>query len=214
MSKIVQQFAASKERKNIINTDKPNVSKTTGAKLSVKIGQTRAQENKRRKLDSQSSGGKNNTQEKESRVIYLGHVPNGFGETEMRRFFSQFGLVKRIKLFRSAKTGGSKGYAFVEFDSAETAKVVSEAMNGYYLLERQITSHVIPLSKHHEGMFKASKKRKLSEDSESEEEEDKIVTEMTAEKLEKKVESLRSSLRNKQKKLNDLGIDFEIAVPV
>lgn len=43
--------------------------------------------------------------------------------------------------------------------------------------------------------------------------EDKIVTEMSAEMREKKAESFRSSMRNKQKRLNDLGIDFEIAVP-
>ena len=41
-------------------------------------------------------------------TIYLGHIPKAFGETEMGKFFSQFGDVVKLKLFRSKKTKGSK----------------------------------------------------------------------------------------------------------
>lgn len=214
MSKIIQQLAASKERKNIINvkSNKANVE----PKVTLKVGQTRAQEEKKRKLANSSSTV--TTAPKESKVIYLGHIPNGFFEAEMRKFFSQFGLVKRIKLFRSEKTGGSKGYAFVEFDSPETAKIVAEAMNGYYIMERQFVSHVIPISKQHEGMFKANKKRKSADKDSEEESEDendkKLVAELTQEQFDASAEVIRSSLRKKQKKLADLGIDFEIKIPV
>lgn len=34
-------------------------------------------------------------------VIYLGHVPHGFYEEEMRQFFSQFGKVTNINIPRS-----------------------------------------------------------------------------------------------------------------
>ena len=51
----------------------------------------------------------------------------------MRKFFMQFGDVSKVKLFRSKKTKGSKGYAFIKFDSAATAKTVSDAMNGYFM---------------------------------------------------------------------------------
>ena len=219
MSKIIQKLAASKERKNIIK-DKTNLPVTSAPKLSVNVGQTRAQENKKRKAENSNPSAKTITQTKDSRVIYLGHVPNGFGESEMRKFFSQFGLVKRIKLFRSAKTGGSKGFAFVEFESAETARIVADAMNGYYLLERQVVSHVIPSSKHHDGMFKSTK-RKLSETDSSSvvkgaesDVEDKAAEELNEEQLQKAVTVHRSSMRNKQKKLAELGIDFDITIPV
>lgn len=36
-------------------------------------------------------------------VIYLGHIPHGFYENEMRQYFSQFGTVTRLKLARSKK---------------------------------------------------------------------------------------------------------------
>ncbi len=212
MSKIIQQLAASKERKNIIRDKSLPVA--SAPKLTVNVGQTRAQENKKRKLENANPSAKSGNHIKDSKVIYLGHVPNGFGETEMRKFFSQFGLVKRIKLFRSAKTGGSKGYAFVEFDSSDTAKIVSEAMNGYYLLERQVVSHVIPTAKHHDGMFKTLKRKIEETSTEESEAEDKIVAELTAEQKTVQANNYRSSMRNKQKKLAALGIDFEIEIPV
>jgi len=34
-------------------------------------------------------------------VIYVGHIPHGFYEQELRGFFSQFGTVTRVKLARS-----------------------------------------------------------------------------------------------------------------
>ena len=46
---------------------------------------------------------------KDRGTIYLGHIPFGFFEDEMRGFFSQFGTVTRLRLARSKKTGRSKG---------------------------------------------------------------------------------------------------------
>ena len=50
-------------------------------------------------------------------VVYLGHVPHGFYEKEMRAFFSQFGAVTRLRLSRSKRTGRSKGMSSEEIDS-------------------------------------------------------------------------------------------------
>jgi hypothetical protein len=36
-------------------------------------------------------------------VVYLGHIPHGFYEEQMKGFFSQFGLVNRIHLARNRK---------------------------------------------------------------------------------------------------------------
>lgn len=36
-------------------------------------------------------------------VVYVGHIPHGFYEDEMKRYFSQFGHVKRVKLSRNKK---------------------------------------------------------------------------------------------------------------
>lgn len=40
-----------------------------------------------------------------SGVVYLGHIPHGFYEDQMRGFFGQFGDIVRLRLSRSKKTG-------------------------------------------------------------------------------------------------------------
>jgi nucleolar protein 15 len=158
----------------------------------------------------------------ESCIIYLGHIPHGFFEVEMRKFFSQFGLVKRLKLFRSPKTNASKGYAFIEFETSDVAKVVSEAMSGYFIMDKQLVSHVVPTSKHHDGMFKSSRKRGLNSDEEEEAGNEacarstepvssiKIIDD---ESYEKALNQHVMRLRSKEKRLKAAGIDFKIPIP-
>ena len=72
-------------------------------------------------------------QSSKPRVLYVGSLPHGFYETQMRSYFGQFGDVLRVKVSRNKKTGKSKHYAFVEFKHAEVGEVVAKAMNGYLL---------------------------------------------------------------------------------
>jgi len=140
----------------------------------------------------------------ESSVIYLGHVAHGFYEKEMKRFFAQFGDIKRVKLFRSKKTGNSKGYAFIEFESAEVAKIVADAMNGYFLQERQLVCHVVPPSKLHEGMFLYSKKKTAPlaiEDGEG------VIA---VPRTEEQAKVFVKEQKKKMDKLKSLGIDFDV----
>ena len=88
-------------------------------------------------------------------MIYVGHIPHGFYEEEMKRYFSQFGTVTRLRLARSKKvscspspliqvypsypffqSGRSKGYAFVEFECDEVAKIVAGTMNNYLMFDK------------------------------------------------------------------------------
>ncbi|XP_020488869.2 MKI67 FHA domain-interacting nucleolar phosphoprotein [Labrus bergylta] len=89
-------------------------------------------------------------------VIYVGHLPLGLFEPQLKTYFEQFGKVQRLRLSRSKKTGGSKGYAFVEFDCDEVAKIVAETMNNYLMGERLIKCHVMPPEKVHEKLFDRS----------------------------------------------------------
>ena len=69
-------------------------------------------------------------------VVYLSRIPHGFYENEMRKYFSQFGTVTRLKLFRSKKTGRSRGFAFLEFQFSEVAAIVAETMNNYLMFNK------------------------------------------------------------------------------
>ncbi|CAH2305076.1 MKI67 FHA domain-interacting nucleolar phospho [Pelobates cultripes] len=80
-------------------------------------------------------------------VIYLGHIPKILHEPQLTEYFNQFGTVTRLRLSRSKKTGGSKGYGFVEFECDEVAKIVASTMNNYLFCERLLKCEFIPPEK-------------------------------------------------------------------
>lgn len=82
---------------------------------------------------------KRNKSSKEPRgVVFVGHIPFGFFEKQMRSFFSQFGAVTRLRLSRNKKTGRPKNYAFVEFLYEDVAKIVAETMDKYLMSGRML----------------------------------------------------------------------------
>jgi len=38
-----------------------------------------------------------------SAVVYVGRIPHGFYEEQMRAYFSQFGVIKNLRLSRNKK---------------------------------------------------------------------------------------------------------------
>ncbi|NXW72118.1 MK67I protein, partial [Hirundo rustica] len=52
-----------------------------------------------------------------------------------------------------SQTGGSKGYAFMEFESDDVAKIVADTMNNYLFSERLLKCHFVPPEKVHENLF-------------------------------------------------------------
>lgn len=76
-------------------------------------------------------------------VIYIAHLPLGFFEPQLNAFFSQFGEVSRVRLFRSRKTGHSKGYAFVEFGLREVAQIAAETLDKYRMFGRTLVCRLM-----------------------------------------------------------------------
>ncbi|KAI0565951.1 RNA recognition motif [Gracilaria domingensis] len=89
-------------------------------------------------------------------VLYLGHIPHGFYEKEMRSYFSQFGEVLRLRLSRSAKTARSRGYAFIEFAHKEVAQIAADAMDGYLMHKQKLVARFVPPEKIHADTFKGA----------------------------------------------------------
>jgi len=84
-------------------------------------------------------------------VLYFGHIPEGFFEQQMKAFLSQFGAVAKVRVSRSKRTGGSRGYAFVQMMDQAVANVVQKTMHGYILLGRTLVcQHVAPENVHDE----------------------------------------------------------------
>lgn len=153
---------------------------------------------------------KKNKSGKDSRldpgVIYVGHLPRGLFEPQLKSYFEQFGKVLRLRLSRSKKTGGSKGYAFVEYDCDEVAKIVAETMNNYLMGERLIKCHVIPPEKVHEKLFVGSQRKFKKPTQPAVARYNKAHTEEEIKKMTQKLLRKESKLR---KRLAEKGIDYD-----
>lgn len=68
-------------------------------------------------------------EKEEPGVIYIGRLPHGFYEHELKSYFSQFGPIRNLRLSRNKKSGKSKHFAFVEFEEASTAEIVAKTMD-------------------------------------------------------------------------------------
>lgn len=86
--------------------------------------------------------------------MYIGHLPHGFFEDEIKSYFSQFGKVVRVRVARSAKTGNYRGYGFIEFVDKEVARIAAETMNNYLMFNKVIKCQVIPKEKIHPDTFR------------------------------------------------------------
>ncbi|KAJ7324749.1 hypothetical protein JRQ81_017769 [Phrynocephalus forsythii] len=139
-------------------------------------------------------------------VIYVGHIPRGLFEPQLREFFSQFGTVKRLRLSRSKKTGGSKGYAFVEFEYDEVAKIVADTMNNYLFGERILKCQFLPPEKVHENLFKGCdrKFRKPSYPAVK-----RYNRQRTPQEEAKMTKRLLKKERQLRKRLAEKGIDYD-----
>ena len=89
-------------------------------------------------------------------VIYLGHIPYGFREEEIKEFFSQFGPVTRLRIARSKKTARPKGYAFIEFESLAIAAVAAETTDNRFMFDRRLVCNLVEDDKVHKDLFKNS----------------------------------------------------------
>ncbi|XP_047227595.1 MKI67 FHA domain-interacting nucleolar phosphoprotein isoform X1 [Girardinichthys multiradiatus] len=139
-------------------------------------------------------------------VVYVGHLPLGLFEPQLRSYFEQFGKVLRLRLSRSKKTGGSKGYAFVEFECDEVAKIVAETMNNYLMGERLIKCQVIPPEKVHEKLFVGSLRRFKRPSNPAVA---RYNRKRSAEEVSKMTERLLSKESKLRKKLAEQGVDYD-----
>lgn len=92
-------------------------------------------------------------------TVYLGRIPHGFYEHEMRQYFKQFGDITQLRLSRNKKTGNSKHYAFIQFSSGDVAEIVSKTMDSYLLFGHILKCKVVPEEQVHAGLWEGANKR-------------------------------------------------------
>ncbi|KNC97019.1 hypothetical protein, variant [Spizellomyces punctatus DAOM BR117] len=152
--------------------------------------------------------GKDTTATSKPGVVFLGRIPHGFYEKEMKAYFSQFGDVKRLRLSRNKKTGKSKHYAFIEFSSEDTAKIVAETMDNYLLFNHLLRCKFVPEDGVHPETWKgADKKFKVIPRAKLQREKhNKSPSKKTHDR---QVKSLLEKESNKRARLQALGIDYD-----
>jgi nucleolar protein 15 len=86
-------------------------------------------------------------------IIFLSHLPYGFFEKQLKKFFKQFGALKKLNLIRSSKTGNSKGYAYIQYEDPIVAKIVCDTMDGYIMFSRVLKCQMVPPENYNHKKF-------------------------------------------------------------
>lgn len=147
--------------------------------------------------------------EKTPGVIYIGRIPHGFFEHQMRAYLSQFGDILHLRLARNRKTGQSQHYAFVEFASAAVAEIVAKTMDKYLLFGRILQVRVVPAGQVKEGMWGGSGRRKKPAPR-NRLEGTRLKRGLVREDWEKKVGRESERRAEKGEKLREMGYEFEM----
>jgi nucleolar protein 15 len=92
-------------------------------------------------------------------VIYVGRIPHGFYENEMRAYFKQFGNILKLRLSRNKSTGASKHYAWIQFESSIVADIVAKTMDNYLMFGHLLKVKLVPDEQVPENLFKGANKR-------------------------------------------------------
>lgn len=61
--------------------------------------------------------------------IYVGNLPFGLGEENLKEIFEEYGEVSSAKIVMDKFTGRSKGFGFVEMEDADSATKAIEELN-------------------------------------------------------------------------------------
>ncbi|MCA9782558.1 MAG: RNA-binding protein [Calditrichaeota bacterium] len=70
--------------------------------------------------------------------IYVGNLPYGISEDELRDAFAEYGEVTRASIIMDRETGRSKGFGFVEMSNKAEADAAINALNETALKGRNI----------------------------------------------------------------------------
>ncbi|KAM7469387.1 hypothetical protein LguiA_007570 [Lonicera macranthoides] len=141
-------------------------------------------------------------------VLYIGRIPHGFYENEMEAFFKQFGTIKRLRIARNKKTGKSKHFGFIEFESPAVAKVVADCMHNYLLFEHVLQVYLVPPERVHPKLWKGVTRWYKPLDW-VQVERKRHNKERTFEEHSKLVEAILKRDQKRRKRIEAAGIDYE-----
>ncbi|KIW31845.1 hypothetical protein, variant [Cladophialophora immunda] len=140
-------------------------------------------------------------------TVYVGRIPHGFYEKEMRAYFSQFGDISRLRLSRNKRTGASKHFAFIEFASDEVAKIVAETMDNYLMFGHILKCKYAEPGSLHPDVWKGANKkfRKIPHEKL---ERERLAAPKTEEQWQKIIDKEQRRRDKKATKMKAIGLDM------
>lgn len=94
-------------------------------------------------------------------TLFVGSLPKSFQQYELKKYFSQFGEITRVRLLKDKKTGKSRGYGFVEFKVLSSAEIAAETMDNYLLAGTNMKVQI--LKNHADNLFSSKMKSSFGE---------------------------------------------------
>ncbi|KAJ5542040.1 Nucleotide-binding alpha-beta plait [Penicillium sp. DV-2018c] len=152
---------------------------------------------------------KNDGTPEEPGTVYIGRIPHGFYEHQMKAYFSQFGDITKLRLSRNRLTGRSKHYAFIEFSSETVAKIVASTMDNYLMYGHIVKCKFVPKEQLHPEVWKGANRRfKVTPWNRIEKK--RLEKGKTREQWSKSIESEQKKRQAKLNKLKALGYEIDL----
>ncbi len=87
--------------------------------------------------------------------LYVGNLPFGASEEDLRKLFSEAGGVQSVKIVTDSYSGRSRGFGFVEMTSTSEAEKAISLINGKTFMERALIVSEARPQKKRGGEFKS-----------------------------------------------------------
>ena len=193
----------SKKKQNKLENKEELEIESSKEEESIKEEEKNIKKNKKREIQNEEGISSNPS----TGVIYVGHLQWEFLDDNLKKYFSQFGNITRIISPKSSKTGRSVGYAFIEFEDEETARIAAKTMNNYILFEKILKCSFVEDKKKYDRIFlKWKKKFEFKERY-------KIQCEKMKKKNKEEIKTMIQGLLDREEqrreKMKELGIKYE-----
>jgi RNA recognition motif-containing protein len=97
--------------------------------------------------------------EKMNLRLYVGNIPFGASEEDLKKFFSEAGAIQSVKIVTDPYSGRSRGFGFVEMASATDAEKAISLFNGKTFMDRTLTVSEARPQKQKGGEFRGRRDR-------------------------------------------------------
>ena len=71
-------------------------------------------------------------------TLFVGNLHPRIGDAHLTKLFSPYGTLNRVSLVKNGASGQPKGYAFVEFNNVESARMAIRRVDGRVLLQKAL----------------------------------------------------------------------------